>query len=387
MSVCSSNGSRRPNPFRPGSAGGDSKPSRGPPSSASSVTSITTASAAPPQPRRGAKGEIPSQSAGVKEDTPAQSPSQSARSQSARSLSQSVSSVVESSVTSDAGRSGSQKPSANADGSHHHRSYRKTLEQFDIHGEQKTRHSGHRHHAHHHGRKAHYHTRHIVTKGGADGAPVDAFGRPACLSTMEPNIASHIRETKKIFYGEEDKEEQRRGAAGALTHHQACADEHFTGDRGKKFLSNSPTSHSCLHEVLFNRTDSSSPVFDVNYQAMFQDCGGLTSLEIDKRKKAESKQCVHALHAGDLHDLVFRGDMDDAHHIDPQIRKMYANAAGVGKSIENGRKKSAQGMNETQVGDLIYNQSLKMNQFEAGHAATKETEKRAGKLSSEMFRP
>lgn len=93
------------------------------------------------------------------------------------------------------------------------------------------------------------------------------------------------------------------------------------------------------------------------------------------------------------------------HHVDPTLRAEYANAAGQatlipGRPPELPRKKLAKGATETHTQDLIYvkynpaqtdvftqTQAIKESSLNQGHATTKQSEKRAGMLSADIWRP
>lgn len=221
--------------------------------------------------------------------------------------------------------------------------------------------------------------------------PVDVMGRPACTSTMEPTTAAKVRDCRKLTYTEEEKAAHAHEAAGMnslLLRHNTPKGmtSHFAAERGKKILENNPIARSSIPEVAFNRTDTPQ-VFDANYCDKFKDKVGLASFEVHKRVAATSKKCIHVDHHALIHDLVFNNDIDEAHHIDPELRKLFANSAGVGKSLEFGRKKQSMGTGESMVGHLMHNREPEASKLNEGHANNKLKNGSAGMLSADLFRP
>jgi len=331
MSPCSSTSGRRPNPFRPAASdAGSSAPSevqrsvprRGPPSNASaSVASTTTASELPSPPRPDSCQKPPS--AGYQEQGK----------------------PPEICADSDAG------PGSDAGVYNTVQKERKQSE--------------------------------WLTPGGYCGeAPVDALGRPACMSTLEPTVASHLRDIRKLTFTPEDKAAHQAGAAGINGKIMPVDRYCETYERARKILPNSSTHTS----MAFGRSEDPDKVlFNSEYEAMFEGTGGLTSFESHKRHEAIGKKCTHAKHADLIHDLVYENKMDEAHHIDPHIRRQYSGAAGMGKSMETGRKRMMKGSTEAQVGNIIHYQPQTSELLE-GHATVKTLDKRAGVLSSDIWR-
>lgn len=233
-------------------------------------------------------------------------------------------------------------------------------------------------------------------KGESPGEmPVDCMGRPAVMSTMEPNVSSLVRETRKMTYSREEKAAQLHAAAGFETHRFAGCD---WMDRGKKKI----TLHDSMSEVAFRRNADGAPKISgtaVGLEEAYKDCGGISTAEwhrtfdCKRGKQCVSEWCQSGKKCIQQNAVVLNNTHDDSRYIDPKLRTMYENAAGFGKSAAVS-KKVPKAATETQASTLRANAStlasttsLKHIGLQQGHASTKQNENRAGVLSSDLWRP
>lgn len=274
---------------------------------------------------------------------------------------------------------------------------------LDIHGKVKTVH--HRHHQSRDDQAEYGRWKEYVSGGpGSPGRhhsnkhqgespgklPVDCMGRPAVMSTMEPNVCSLVRETRKMTYTKEEKAAQLREAAGFATCGLATTPG-ICGVRGKKKI----LLHDSMLEVAFSRNADGAPKISgtaVVLEETYKDCGGMSSAQWHRRfDGAQSKQCVQEWRTAGKKviqqtDLVLNNSGDDAHFIDPRLRTLYENAAGFGKTAAES-KRVPKGVAETQANTPTFNDGPKESALHRGHASIKQNEKRAGVLSADLWRP
>lgn len=214
-----------------------------------------------------------------------------------------------------------------------------------------------------------------------DFAPKDALGRRACMSTPEP-VSSYIRGTKKM-QDPSEKEEMYKGAAGASNDFASRA-------RTKKIIANSPTHHSCLHEVAFNRTEGPTSkggqpptMFDETYMERTKEKGGLRSYEVHMRANNQSKRCNQNEHTNLIHALTTRSSQAG---VPEHVTQSFAGSAGIGKSIDFGSKRLTTGANEVDASDVMYGRSEKDSAFHSGMKTMKAEGDRGGVVSKDLFR-
>jgi len=226
--------------------------------------------------------------------------------------------------------------------------------------------------------------------------PVDGMGRPACVTTHEPGLLDHLRESKKPI-DLEQWHEKMEGSAGL---NSACLAEgaFLSHTKGRKSFTNDPTQHSNIAAVVFNRTDAMSkqPIFDEEYRYMHTDAGGLMQTDHDQAVLKQGKKCMdHVNMYTEVPRLVFnkeccrfkrQTDLVKAKGNEANSKAIYGNSAGQGATLQACRKKPMSGgQMESNVGAVVFG-SNRACHLQDTLAQIKQTDGRAGQLSCELFR-
>lgn len=213
----------------------------------------------------------------------------------------------------------------------------------------------------------------------------------------EPTLQDYVLRPRgkkmKFEYTAAEREAILQGAAGVKNGTYDAAPASPKISRGRKKFASSPTLHSRVAEVAFNRTDGAAGRTQAceHWHAMFQDASGLQSADNDRLVEAAGKKMVSQNQYGMVTQVVLNvmtGKADVANPSPTLKPVLYQNPAGIGQDTHPMAQRKRTGLGgmevsqNTTAGNVIHSlQDTGPSLLNTTLRRYKEVDGRAGKLS------